>query len=349
VSLAHSPFTIAKDPENPDNDAIFNHEESTFQYESPFGIVVLIANTTYHNLVLTSNLVDYRIQNSLTPPTEQDLLNLLGSGGNLTVLGEQKTMPKIDITTAQKELAARLAPNNNIFSPNFDPARARNFVTDVRVQEGAVYTIDGANDMSLLMQGESLRVGFKEKEEKLSRPGRKEPEVISKKPIPQPVIVTGNNRIEPGKVSVGQAKPVTPVVTDYYKGIGSFGTFIKNPGKDVFVQCAGGNWQAAKDGMVILPGDVVSTAPAGSVEVLMDGGKVGRIEIKEGSLFRISKAERDLGSGDKTTLLELAVGKLIAHVEKLQGKSKFEVKTPTSLTGVRGTVFEVTVKEKGSI
>jgi len=33
-------------------------------------------------------------------------------------------------------------------------------------------------------------------------------------------------------------------------------------------------------------------------------------------------------------------------VESLKGSGKFEVKTPTALTGVRGTVFEVTVKEK---
>jgi hypothetical protein len=37
---------------------------------------------------------------------------------------------------------------------------------------------------------------------------------------------------------------------------------------------------------------------------------------------------------------------LITHVEKLKGNSKFEVKSPTVITGVRGTVFEVVVKEK---
>ena len=130
---------------------------------------------------------------------------------------------------------------------------------------------------------------------------------------------------------------------------GRYGT-LKNPGKDVFVKPAGrGEWHAAKNDEVILPGDIVKTAQAGSVEVMMDGGKVGRIEIKEGSLFRINKAETDPTTGDKTTLLDLAIGKLVAHVEKLQGNSKFEVKTPTALTGVRGTVFEVTVKEKGTV
>jgi hypothetical protein len=98
--------------------------------------------------------------------------------------------------------------------------------------------------------------------------------------------------------------------------------------------------------MVILPGDQVRTASQSSVEVLLDGGKVGVVEIKGGSLFRVSKAETDPVMGDKTTLLDLAVGKVMVHVEKLKGNSRFEVKTPTALTGVRGTTFEVTVKEK---
>jgi len=124
-----------------------------------------------------------------------------------------------------------------------------------------------------------------------------------------------------------------------------YGT-LQNAGKDVFVKCPGGEWQAAKDGMVILPGDQVRTASQSSVEVLLDGGKVGVVEIKGGSLFRVSKAETDPVMGDKTTLLDLAVGKVMVHVEKLKGNSRFEVKTPTALTGVRGTTFEVTVKEK---
>jgi hypothetical protein len=78
----------------------------------------------------------------------------------------------------------------------------------------------------------------------------------------------------------------------------------------------------------------------------LDDGKVGQVEVKEGSLFRINKAETDPVMGDKTTILDLAIGKVMVHVEKLKGNSRFEVRTPTALTGVRGTTFEVTVKEK---
>ena len=102
----------------------------------------------------------------------------------------------------------------------------------------------------------------------------------------------------------------------------------------------------AKDGMVILPGDQVKTTDSSSVELVMDAGKTGKVEIKEGSLFRILQAESDPSTGDKRTVLDLALGKILVKVESLKGNSKFEVRTPTALTGVRGTIFEVTVKEK---
>ena len=176
-----------------------------------------------------------------------------------------------------------------------------------------------------------------------SKRKRKEGGMVST--VEEAVVTSGNNHVADAAVLFGQPKPVSPVVMSH-NGVAGLYTTLKNPGKDVFVKCLGGDWQAAKDGMVILPGDVVKTAAVGSVEVLLEGGKVGCVEIKEGSLFRINKAEKSVFTGDKTTLLDLAVWKLIAHVEKLQGKSKFEVKTPTVLTGVRGTVFEVVVRSK---
>ncbi len=150
---------------------------------------------------------------------------------------------------------------------------------------------------------------------------------------------------EVSAMSEAGMKPATPVVMGRMENGTRYGT-LRKPGKDVFVKCRGGTWMPAKDGMVILPGDEVKTAAVGSVEVVLDGGRVGRVEIKEGSRFRIEKAETDPVTGDMTTLLDLAIGKILVKVESLKGNSRFEVKSPTALTGVRGTIFEVTVKEK---
>lgn len=219
-----------------------------------------------------------------------------------------------------------------------DSEKAKDLLTDVRVEEGAVYVVptDGADDMSLLTQGESLRVNYKE-----AAPARAKASV-------QPAQAVQENLVPASTVEnirTQYYKAASPVVMESTLDGRRYGT-LKNPERDVFVKSPGGEWKPAADGMVILPGDIVKTASAASVKVMMDGGKVGTVDIQEGSLFRISKAETDQKTGDKTTLLDLAIGKVLVRAGKLQGGSKFEVRTPTALTGVRGTVFEVTVKEK---
>ncbi len=359
VTLTRAPFI---------SEGTFTAQDSTFTYSGgyAFGRVVttVVANVEYHDLVLKYTLNNYVLplvdKTLLNNPSESDFDPLVT--GKLTFLGEHQSVSDIDVAAARQALADKDASARafeammqahmgdrslalDFFSQFFSPDRAMNFTTDVRVQEGAVYTLDGLSEMSLLTQGESLRVAFKEKKSELTRMEPKELETKPLQPVSNPVIVTGDNPLEPRDLLSGQSKAATPVVMRDDETAGRYGT-LKNPGKDVFVKCAGGEWQAAKDGMVIMPGDVVKTASAGSVEVMLDGGKVGHVEVKAGSLFRINKAETNPATGEKTTLLELAVGKLIAHVEKLQGNSKFEVRTPTALTGVRGTVFEVVVKEK---
>jgi hypothetical protein len=252
----------------------------------------------------------------------------------------------------------------------------RKFLTDVRVLEGAVYVIDAVNTMSLLGMGDSMRVLYKKRvrkaikalkkvdiqERKKSQDEVAKAEDLVVETIPQEVPkepatpemkealtqilnkVKEEPEVEPAPAN-RVLKSASPVIMRQTKTGERYGT-LKNPGRDVFVRSNGGDWKAAADGMIILPGDEVKTADRNSVEVLMDDGKTGRVEIKEGSLFRIQKAETDSVTGDKTTLLDLAMGKILVKVESLKGNSRFEVRTPTALTGVRGTVFEVTVKEK---
>lgn len=112
----------------------------------------------------------------------------------------------------------------------------------------------------------------------------------------------------------------------------------------VMTRLGQGDWMPAEKGMVLHEGDEIKTGPDSAVELLLDQGKVGKVEIKENSAFKLDIMHKDPGSGDKVTLLDLAMGKVLVHAEKLTGDSKFEVKTPTSTTGVRGTVFEVEVE-----
>lgn len=115
---------------------------------------------------------------------------------------------------------------------------------------------------------------------------------------------------------------------------------------EVLARLQGGAWQAAQPGMILNEKDEIKTGEAAEAEVLLDRGKVARVEIREKSFFRLHTLKQDAGTGDRTTLLDLAIGKVLIRAEKLKGNSKFEVRTPTATTGVRGTEFEVAVQPK---
>ena len=113
---------------------------------------------------------------------------------------------------------------------------------------------------------------------------------------------------------------------------------------DVMIRQDGGEWKPATPGVIMKINDEVKTSSGATAEVLLDNGATGSVKIHEKSQFKIDIMDEDRATGDKVTYLNLALGKILIQVQKLQGDSKFEVRTPTSTTGVRGTVFEVSVE-----
>ena len=104
------------------------------------------------------------------------------------------------------------------------------------------------------------------------------------------------------------------------------------------------DWKPAEVGVVLHEQDEIRTAKGGFAEILLDeNASAGKLELKGDSHLKLSSLAWDPISGEKTTLLDLAIGKVLVHAEKLQGNSQFKVRTATSTTGVRGTVFEVSV------
>ena len=116
---------------------------------------------------------------------------------------------------------------------------------------------------------------------------------------------------------------------------------LTNFAGDVMVRQDGGEWKPATNGIVMKINDEIKTASGASAEVLLDNGEV---QIREKTHFKIDTMDLNPTTGEKTTYLNLALGRILIHAQKLQGDSKFEVRTPTSTTGVRGTVFEVSVE-----
>lgn len=114
----------------------------------------------------------------------------------------------------------------------------------------------------------------------------------------------------------------------------------------VEVRKGGQDWSPAQVGMTLYKGDQIKTDDQAFAEVAIDDGATGTVEVDSSSLFKLDTLDLNKETGDKMTLLDLAMGRVLVHAEKLQGKSKFEVKTPTSTAGVRGTTFEVRVAEE---
>lgn len=100
-------------------------------------------------------------------------------------------------------------------------------------------------------------------------------------------------------------------------------------------------WQPATVGMILNQGDVIRTR-AKSWAILELNGTV---EVKENSQLKLAELIENKETGTKKTLLDLALGQVLIKAQKLQtDDSKFEVKTPTSIVGVRGTEFSVAVE-----
>lgn len=107
---------------------------------------------------------------------------------------------------------------------------------------------------------------------------------------------------------------------------------------DIKVTSKDGKTVAAKVGKKIMAGDTILSGPNSRAKIVMADKNV--INISPDSKIVIEKYENN-GKDKKNVELNVVYGKLRASVEqKYDGdKSKFNVKTPTAVAGVRGTDF----------
>lgn len=103
-------------------------------------------------------------------------------------------------------------------------------------------------------------------------------------------------------------------------------------------------WTKLEPTVILAEGDSIKTGPGAQLRMeLMGSAKTAEILIRKETEFKFSKFRFDEASKVDNTLLEVGVGSVLVKAEKLVGASKFEVKTPTSIVGIRGTIFEVHV------
>jgi hypothetical protein len=115
---------------------------------------------------------------------------------------------------------------------------------------------------------------------------------------------------------------------------------------EVLVRHGSGPYAPITDGDVVGTGDSVRT-PAGGrgVLTLFDGTTV---ELEPGTEITIDTLQAT-ASGDKIVEIEQAIGRtwhVVTHLAS--ASSRYEVRTPASTAGVRGTAFEVAVLPDGT-
>lgn len=105
-------------------------------------------------------------------------------------------------------------------------------------------------------------------------------------------------------------------------------------------------WAAAAEGMVLNESDLIRTRTNSFCILNLNGkGETATVEVKENTQMRLAELVVDKTEDLQTTLLDVALGEILIKAEKVHtAKSKFEVKTPTSIVAVRGTKFSVSVK-----
>ena len=110
---------------------------------------------------------------------------------------------------------------------------------------------------------------------------------------------------------------------------------------DVKVTKSGGEKSfIAFKGMSLAQGDTITTGRNSTVNLFIDEDK--EVKIAENTKLYMSQLSGSIVSDTQKTGMKLWFGKIYANVKKkLNIRSKFEIKTPTTVAGIRGTQFYV--------
>lgn len=119
---------------------------------------------------------------------------------------------------------------------------------------------------------------------------------------------------------------------------------VSMTGKADYKKAGATEWVELTPDMVLSQGDWLKTWPASEVVLELTGNKkTANITVREKSKFQLKTFSHNAEKNLENTLLDVEVGTVLVKAEKLEGASKFQVKTPTSIVGIRGTTFEVNV------
>jgi hypothetical protein len=112
----------------------------------------------------------------------------------------------------------------------------------------------------------------------------------------------------------------------------------------------GQSWAPAKVGQFLGASSVVKTASDGTVDLFLgDNGPV--VRVTPDTSMGIDKLDLENTGIEKVieTQLDLRNGRILGSVKKMAAASKYEVKTPVGVAGIRGTEYSIDARGKVSI
>jgi hypothetical protein len=120
---------------------------------------------------------------------------------------------------------------------------------------------------------------------------------------------------------------------------------VKTVHGNVQYQPAGGNWSELRVNTVLDAGASIRTGPDSSADVSVNGTS-SAMRVEADTTVAISTMTRtDSGrDADSETLLDLQDGAILGNVKKISANSRYEIKTPHGVAGIRGTDYHILSK-----
>jgi hypothetical protein len=111
----------------------------------------------------------------------------------------------------------------------------------------------------------------------------------------------------------------------------------------------GGPAQPLKVGNTFSSGTTIKTGPASSVDLSMD--RAGLIRITENTILQLDKLSASETGADTAVDVEVGLpdGDMYFDVNKMSKGSRYEIKMPTGVAGIRGTKGRFSFRPAGSL
>lgn len=122
------------------------------------------------------------------------------------------------------------------------------------------------------------------------------------------------------------------------------------PGVAQYSADKGSTWQKLNVGKTLYQGSVIKTAPGSVVDLFLgDNGPV--VRVTEDTIMGVDKLTSEGTGAEKVieTQLDLRNGRILGNVKKLAQASKYEVKTPMGVAGIRGTQYDISANGKVTV